>query len=407
MNKLLDNIKYWSQVFILPIYGLSFLFPRNKKIWIFGSTFGRRFADNPRYLYTYLRSNKSNIRAIWLTRNKEVYNNLKEYGHEVYQINSLKGYWFALRGGVYIYDNYSKDINFWLSGNSLKCNTWHGIPLKKIQMDNKFDLVRHPQNRWLKFKWSLRRLSDEKPSDYVLTTSVFLEKVFSSAFATNNILISNYPRVDLLNKNLENSISLISEKGICELFESNRQAKKKNVIYMPTFRESEENFFDVVNMKELLSFLEKNNIVFYIKLHPKSKNLEKFKRISHSSLIMIDKDSDPYTYLGLTDMLVTDYSSIYFDYLVTNKPIIFFPYDLENYLRQSRELYFPYEKFTPGRHVVNMEELIQAINDILIYNKDEYHESRIKIREIMFEDCHSFGCELLVSHIKRLLEIEA
>ena len=49
-----EGIKYWSQLLILPIYVLSFLVPRNKRIWLFGSTFGRRFADNPRYFYLYL-----------------------------------------------------------------------------------------------------------------------------------------------------------------------------------------------------------------------------------------------------------------------------------------------------------------------------------------------------------------
>ena len=50
INKITDRLKYWGQLLLLPVYWLSFLFPRNKKIWLFGSTFGRRFADNPRYL---------------------------------------------------------------------------------------------------------------------------------------------------------------------------------------------------------------------------------------------------------------------------------------------------------------------------------------------------------------------
>lgn len=404
MKKVFNGIKYWGQVLLLPMYGLSFLFPRNKKVWVFGSTFGRRFADNPRYLYTYLQNNMITIRPIWITRNKEIYRVLKNCNAEVYMTNSMKGYWFALRGSVYIYDNYTKDINFWLSGNALHVNTWHGIPLKKIQMDNKFDLVRHPKNKWASFKWSLRRLSDEKASDFVLTTSEFLKSIFSSAFATNNVIINNYPRVDMLNGHFKNNIILESEKTICMSMLENKKCNKKNIIYMPTFRESEVKFFDVVDIQRFLDFLEENNVFFYVKVHPKSKNYYKFNSIKHSSLLVVDKDSDPYTYLGLTDMLMTDYSSIYFDYLVTNKPIIFFSYDLDTYLNESRELYFPYEEFTPGNHVTTMEELMKVIEDILIGGKDEYSYERAEIKEKVFKDASSFGCDGVIEDIVRLLK---
>ena len=403
MKKVINELKYWSQVLLLPIYGLSFLFPRNKYIWLFGSTFGRRFGDNPRYLYTYLKNEQTDIRAIWLTRNEEVFQTLKNNNFEVYMSNSLKGYWYALRGGVYIYDNYSKDINFWLSGNALKFNTWHGIPLKMIQMDNKFDFVRHPRNTMLKLRWCLRRLSDEKPTDYVLTTSEYLKDIFASAFATKNVVVSSYPRVDMLNGNFKNTILMASEKIIYESMLENRKNNKLNIIYMPTFRDSECEFFEVIQIKEFLDFLMKNNMNFYVKLHPKSKNLQKFKSINQGNLIVVDKDSDPYTYLGLTDMLITDYSSIYFDYLVTNKPIIFFSYDLNTYLKESRQMYFSYEEITPGHHVNTMEELINAIKDILINHIDNYVNDRKKIKNIVLTDCGIVGSQALAKAIKTLL----
>ncbi|WFR56795.1 CDP-glycerol glycerophosphotransferase family protein [Anaerocolumna sp. AGMB13025] len=403
MKKVINELKYWSQVLLLPVYGLSFLFPRNKRIWLFGSTFGRRFADNPRYLYTYLQNKKSNIRPIWITRNLEIFNLLKKNNLEVYMSNSLKGFWFALRGGVYIYDNYSKDINFWLSGNALKFNTWHGIPLKMIQMDNKFDHVRHPKNTLSKLRWVLRRLSDEKPTDYVLTTSDYLKNIFASAFATPNVVVSGYPRVDLLNGNLENNIFLDSEKKIYESMLENKKNNIKNIIYMPTFRDSESEFFEVIQIKSFLDFLKYNNMSFYVKLHPKSKNLQRFKSIKQSNLIVVDKDSDPYTYLCLTDILITDYSSIYFDYLVTDKPIIFFPYDLNTYLKESRQMYFSYDEITPGHHVTTMEELVKAIKDILIDNVDNYVNDRKEVKKTVFNDCSIVGSQALAKVIETLL----
>ena len=61
-NKAINRVKYWGQLLGLPIYWLSFCVPRKKNIWLFGSTFGRRFADNPRYLYLYASQHKDEIR---------------------------------------------------------------------------------------------------------------------------------------------------------------------------------------------------------------------------------------------------------------------------------------------------------------------------------------------------------
>lgn len=73
-DRLLNAIKYWGQLCLLPLYWLSFIVPRNNRIWLFESTFGKRFADNPRYLYLYVSQNKEklNIRPIWISHNKEI-----------------------------------------------------------------------------------------------------------------------------------------------------------------------------------------------------------------------------------------------------------------------------------------------------------------------------------------------
>ena len=200
MKKILEGIKYWGQLLLLPIYWFSFLFPRNKNIWLFGSTFGRRFADNPRYFYLYISQMDSSIRPIWISHNKEIVEFLNENGYEAYYNHSLKGIWYCLRGKVYCFDNYSKDISFWLSGGALKFNMWHGVGNKCINYDNKHDKVRHPKNAWEKFKYFPRRLSDEKPSHYILTTSPMMSEIFSRAFQIpmDHVIEAGYPRNDIL-----------------------------------------------------------------------------------------------------------------------------------------------------------------------------------------------------------------
>ena len=317
MCVLTEFFKYWGQLLLLPVYWLSFLFPRNKRIWLFGSTFGKRFADNPKYLYLYMSQHKDKltIRPVWISHDKGIIKFLNQNGYEAYYYHSLKGIFFALRGKVYLFDNYSKDINFWQSGGALKVNMWHGIPLKKIQADNVFDKFRHPANLFEKFKNFPRNLSDEKPHHYVLAASRFLKNIFSSAFRTNNVLVSGYPRNDILiSHNITNLLSETEKQQLCAIKEfTSKDTANKMVLYMPTFRESELDFFNIINIEIFQEFLEKNNILFCVKLHPKSKLERHFKKIKKDNIFIIDSGSDPYIFLNLSSMLVTDYSSIYFD----------------------------------------------------------------------------------------------
>lgn len=398
MSNLSGNIKYWSQILTLPLYWLSHLMPRDKNIWVFGSTFGKRFADNPRYFYLYMTEQKSDkIKAVWISKNKTVIELLRQHGYNAYYLYTLGGIYYSLRAKVYLYDNYSKDICFLLSGGAKKINMWHGVPLKKINMDNIFDKVRHPENKLQKAKWYLRRLSDEKPSHYVLTTSEYLRPIFSSAFATENVIVEGYPRNDVLIGGIKRNILSVIENDTIKTIKDKKE-DHKIILYMPTFRESEKEFFNIMDMKVFNKYLEENHFLFCVKLHPKSKLREQFANLISNNIIVIDPFADPYSFLAETDLLITDYSSIYFDYLYLNKPIIFFNYDLNEYLSESRELYFNYEDMTPGIKVSDMKGLMAAMKE-----EDCYAWEREFIRNKIFEEPLEYTSERLYHHIKQIL----
>lgn len=391
-SKLKERIKYWVQIVLLPIYGFSFFMPRDKHIWLFGSTFGNRFADSPRYFYLYMSQHKDEeaaVRPIWISRNKEILTMLCKNGYEAYDGRSLKGIWYCLRGKVYLYDNYPKDISQWLSGGAVKINLWHGIPLKKIQMDNTRDEIRHPKTTLKKLQYALRRFTDEKPSHYIVSTSKFFDPIFSSAFATKRVLTTGYPRTDIFTGNHIQNLLLKeeaeSEKLIKERI-SRMQIKTgsspKVFLYMPTFRESEKLFFETVHIEELEDFLKENNYLLCMKLHCKSKLCQQFQNLQSEFIVVISPQADPYVYIQLSDVLITDYSSIYFDYLLTNKPIIFFAYDLAQYLEHSREMYFDYHSFTPGELAYTWIELKQAMrNAVALPVSMKKHEANISYEE--------------------------
>lgn len=431
MEQIINGIKYWGQLLFLPIYWLSFLFPRDKQIWLFGSTFGRRFADNPRYFYLYVSQhsdraskqvkagisdwkkaghafvedeNCKGIRPIWISHDKEIVNFLNENGYEAYYYHSVKGIWYALRGKVYLFDNYSKDISFWLSGGAVKFNMWHGVPLKKIQADNVFDKIRHPKNGWETFKSFPRRLSDEKPSHYVLATSGFMKPIFSSAFRTRNVSTTGYPRVDSFAFDCIRNLYTETEQQAVEKIQDllNQHSNSKMIYYMPTFRNSETEFFDKMDLESFHHFLQENHLIFCTKLHPKSKLKEQFLAIEKGNIVNIDADTDPYVFIPMSDALVTDYSSIYFDYLFAEKPIVFFDYDLKTYLEDSREMYFNYEEYTPGVKAGNQAELERALLDVK-KGIDECKDARKELQRKIYDITDTYISGQLVKEIQGIL----
>ena len=406
MGKFIRRIKYWSQLFLFPVYWLSFVTPRSKKIWVVGSTFGNRFADNGRYFYLYLaQQQKEAVKAIWITRKKEIAALLKEKGYQAYYVRSLPGIWYCFRAKVYVYDNYTKDICFWTSGGALHINLWHGSGNKKTNYDNVHDYLRHPRSKREAFSNFLISVTNEKPRDYVLATSPMMQKIFMSAFRLkeNHVLVNGYPRNDMLTGNAVKNVYTEKENEVYLDMQEKHVQGNKILVYMPTFRKSEEKFFEVMDLEAFNAFLKEEKLVFYAKMHPKSKVKELFAKISYSNIVNVDADVDPYSFLREADLLVTDYSSIYSDYLLLNKPSVLFPYDFEEYSLDTRECYFPYDEYMPEIKVYTMEELMNAISAVL--REDTGGEGRKALKDKIFECEDGRSCERLYKKIQGLLKL--
>lgn len=403
-EKIITAIKYWGQIFLLPIYWLSFFAPRNRKIWVFGSTFGRSFGGNPKYMYLYINQFKRDeIRPVWITHNKEILKMLKENNLEGYYYLSMKGILCCLIAKVYLFDNYAKDILFWVSGGAEKINLWHGTGNKKTNYDNKFDRVRHPRNKFEKFKYALRRISDEKPYHYTLATSQMMAPIFASAFAADieHIIIEGYPRNDMLFDTDIKNVCLDIEKELLQYIKECKRNRNKFTIYMPTFRQSETLFFEVMDLQAFNEYLKTRKMIFFTKLHPKSKLKDKFSETVYSNIVNIGADVDPYTFLKKMDLLITDYSSIYSDFLMLNRPSVLFPYDFEEYSKDTRECYFEYDEYMPEIKAYTMQELMQHMDSVL--EKDTYEEGRLQLRSKMFETADGYSSKRLYQKLREII----
>lgn len=179
--------------------------------------------------------------------------------------------------------------------------------------------------------------------------------------------------------------------------------KFKKIFLFPTYRSRKDskdgnyNYSNIFgfrkfNYKDFDKFLEKNEIKLFLKLHPNDEKEEigKINKLKLNNLFVITeenlsaKDIDLYETLNSCDLLITDYSSIYFDYLILNRPIIFNPVDITEYSETRGFLLNPYDFWTPGPKVYTQEELeteiIRCISDNKIFS-----EERKLIRDMFYE----------------------
>ena len=331
------------------------ILPKDKTLWIFGAWWGDAYADNSKYLFDYVNSNQDVIRAVWLTKNKAAYDLVKSHGYEVYLLNSVRGFLLRVRSGVWVMSSGIFDFNsyhMWPVGRVKIVQLWHGTPLKTLGYDEHHHVS-------LSRGANLARL-------HVLP---FNKRVrHDDLYIAPSEEVRDKPKVPM-------TVLLHKLKATSTL-----------AIYMPTQRhEGEEGLgFLLSDLKSVNSRLAELNIILLVKLHfCHLGELHSLDRSLSNVLFVKDEDIDQdiYTILSETDLLITDYSSIYFDYLLLNKPIIFAPFDLETFIANDRPLFYNYADVTPGPKARNWTEVIECMEDIA-RKGDAYEKLRLKVDSI-------------------------
>ena len=332
--------------------------PRNKRNWVFGSGVGMSFSDNAKYLFLYC-SSKKEINSYWITKNKALVESLRNDGLKAYYKYSLMGIWLSISSKVYIYDSRTSCINHWNSGGAFKVSLWHGSPLKTIDRDitvknNAFYLGNHT---WGLKRYFVRMIMPEwfVVADLMIATSEKVKGYFNSAFGCKKIKVTGYPRNDIITNPTLYAKHLVFEQNIIESLTT-----KKTILYAPTFRDT--NRFDrktPIEWERLNDLLKKNDTTFLIKLHRHDYSMAMKEKCSH--IRVLDNESDIYPLFSKVDLLITDYSSILFDFLLTDKPVLLYPYDIDDYLNKDRSMYDKYDSVTPGYKAYNFNGFYEKL----------------------------------------------
>ncbi|MDF2820331.1 MAG: hypothetical protein K0R15_772 [Clostridiales bacterium] len=399
----------------IVIFIVSLTIPKSKKIILVGGWFGERFADNSKHFFISTFESKDKLtfdKVVWITRNTEIYNELRKNKFLVFKAWSFKSIWYHFRAKYHVIDQTLTDINPFFSIRSIRINLWHGFPLKNIGIFMKNNCVRKPQ--YGSRKWIIDKITSKGYwyDYYLLATSEFSANIIGNAFEVNRerIIISGYPRNYIALNEDSNLFIPQNEEIYRERIQAIINEGYKIIGFLPTFRDKRETMiFGTDNIKELegfLDFCEESKLKIVGKFHFAGKN-DKFGEFqTHEAFINLPSDADVYTFLNLFDVLITDYSSIYFDFLLWRKPIIFFPYDLEYYRDQDRGLIFDYEEYTPGPKVFNLDELklilSSGIESLSSNYKTKYQKQANDLQDKIFGNVEELGIEHLVNKIKKI-----
>ena len=198
-------------------------------------------------------------------------------------------------------------------------------------------------------------------TDFLISSSKKIEDYYAEAFQIDKSKIKplGLPRLDYYFENHDlNKLKL----EFCKKY--GIDSNKKLILYAPTFRNEKKynNVFDYLNLAEFNDVLGEDYILA-LRLHPKIKNF--YAENIESSEDYVDCSDYPseQELMMISDILITDYSSIMIEFAILDKPIIFFAYDLDNYIKIERGFYYDFKKTVPGKLVYNCDELIDAIKN--------------------------------------------
>lgn len=348
---------------------------RDSNLMVFGAWFGKKYDDNPRYLFEYVSDNFPEINAVWITESDSIYNKIIGEGRNCVKADTKEAKEIILSAKYIITATGRIDVgkdSEKYQGGAVYINLWHGIPLKKIMYDNTYSSrTRHGISKEIKIFLENKPFKDY----YVVSTSPAITEIYQSAFRIDkaHILELGQPRNDIFYSDSEN------------LYRKRFQ-NKKIILYMPTHRNEGKISMQtdkILDLKRIDCLCQENNAVFVIKKHFYHAH-ETVAETQYANIYDItNEQTESQQLLLAADVLITDYSSCYIDYLLLNRPIIFYAFDYERYLKQDREMYFPYDEVTPGPKCRNASELNEVLSNIC-RGDDAYSGERERVRNLFY-----------------------
>lgn len=354
MNRLIQLLK--KSIIQLPLWIFGRLCPINKKKVVVSSYYGKGFGDNPRYIVEALKSKYPDIRIIWGVTDTKSREGFPEWV-ETCKYNGAK-YVFHMATAKFWIDNCRKGFVMFKRREQIYIQTWHGFALKRIEKDAAESL----NDGYVSYA-----IKDSKNIDHIISCSSFMTEIYRKAFwYDGEILELGAPRNDvIINKGSECREKVYNALGI--------SPNRKTVMYAPTFRVDYSIDAYKIEYERLIAACEKRfggEFVALVRLHPNvsdkaSELLEYNNKILNASLY-----PDMQELLSACDIVISDYSSLMFDFALSGKPCFQFATDIGAY-KSDRNFYFELDRL-PFSLATDNDELEQ---NVLNFDSDSYGKS--------------------------------
>ena len=393
----------------LALYGLAGLVPRDPRTWAFGTWSGTRFADNSAAVFRYLHADgeasRRGLRPVWITRRAEIRDDLRARGMRSHLAWSPAGIWTCVRAGVYVYDSMPIDVNYWLSRGARLVLLQHGNGMKKIERaidapDHRLYKLFHgsPLQRAMwraALPWHLARpdLVAACSPDHAHQATTFFE------IDESDVRITGLPRHDRFVEAADTGDATRSDIPTIGVEVPD---DRPVFLYLPTFREGVgRQGFDWATLQRAAAAA---NVTIAVKLHVVDaergvRNLAEAD--DASNLRIVDPTVDPVDVYALADGLITDYSSVAYDVLLLDRPVIHHVPDLDDFVA-SRPLVAPFEEMAVGAISRDGDDLAAALSAAADPTDEVVAAQRRRVRERAFTHPAGGASERVVDAIVEL-----
>jgi len=299
---------------------------------VFSSFTGRQYSCNPRAIYAEMRRRNPGLDYAWVTAEGQ----FSAPDGARLLVTESRAHYEAMARARYVVSNDLLPPWFRKRDQQIYLQTWHGTPLKHVGLD-----IERPRfTNGLIYPDLIRE--DAAGWDVLLSQNAFSTAIFRGAFGFGGEIIeSGYPRNDLLRHPRRD-----------EFAAAVRQRPEPG-----GYR-----FSLKLNLDDVARSLG-DDYLLLLRMHS---NIRRGPQVSQAAASVLDVTCYPdiTDLLLITDILVTDYSSVMFDFANTGRPMLFFAYDLERYRDQQRGFYFDFEADAPGPLLATTAEVIAAVRDI-------------------------------------------
>jgi CDP-glycerol glycerophosphotransferase len=378
----------WANIIGFVIGVFDFIYPKDDATIVFGSDGTRRMSGSPRAMFEDMKRNYPDYQVYFITQTP------KRKGEIL--PNTLRTLLIFLRARYAVSSNAPSDFGlFRWSRRKTVIATWHAISLKAVG---------HAQRGRTKLgRYFLQRYIYSIAAH--IASSRFDAAILSLMFGVGDrIFLTGQPRNDHLldyqstgKENLKRHLNGIS-------------GNETVILYAPTFRD--ERFgqegmrvrlfpFEDFDNDYFTRFLSENNIIVLVRMH--AADAVTGLEIDNSRVIEFGHNACPdiNVVLGDLDFIITDYSSICYDFLLLNRPMMFIPYDLEEYMSKRGLIVDHYDFWTPGPKLSSMKEFYDYVQLYVHGKPDPYEERRIELNKVI----NSFQTDNSTSRILHVMKV--